>query len=78
MCFVNETVVTTACVTELCQQIENRLTVDDKFVECLCHTNWKTLSKRASNFQRELNKDTKRQLKWMDRLIEARRGRQAR
>ena len=70
MRFVNEIVVTTACVTELCQEIENRLAVDYKFIGCLCQTNWKTFSKRASDFQNELAKDTERVLEWFDNKID--------
>ncbi len=39
MSFVNEIVVTTA-VAECCQTLEHRLAADDKFVQCLCQTNW--------------------------------------
>ena len=70
MCFVNENVVTTACVTDFCQEIENRLEADYKFVECLCQTNWRTFSKRASYLQNALAKDTKQVLEWFDKVID--------
>ena len=70
MSFVNQIVVTTA-VAEFCQQLEHRLAKDGEFATCLLQTNWATFAQRSASFQKELAKDTAKQLKWMDRLIEA-------
>jgi hypothetical protein len=63
---INQIVTTTVNVTEFCNQLERSLLTDHAFVQCLCQTNWKTLSQRATVFQNELANDTKKVLSKID------------
>ena len=56
MSSLSEIAIASVCVAEFCKKLENRLTVDSAFVECLCSRNWKTFSRELSARQEAMQK----------------------
>ena len=69
MQIVNQMIVTTACVTEFCQEIETRLAVDHKLVEFLVvyqKTKGKDLSGFIDSYTAKLNLESEWFMTWCD------------